>query len=104
MLKRLSGVQPAGSPSLVGRVGLPSERPSSIRSGGAPIFKLITTMPTHKFHVGQKVEIVPAGFSPRGVFEIVRLLPPRDGEFEYRIKSMDEPHERVAKESLLRRL
>ena len=39
-----------------------------------------------------------------GRFEIVRLLPPRDGEFQYRIKSIDEPHERVAKESLLRRL
>jgi hypothetical protein len=41
---------------------------------------------------------------PPGVFEIVRLLPPRDGKFQYRIKSIDEPHERVAKESLLRRL
>jgi hypothetical protein len=62
-------------------------------------------MAKHKFSVGQKVEIVPArGFWPRGVFEIVRLLPPRDGEFEYRIKNMDEPHERVTKESLLRRL
>jgi len=60
-------------------------------------------MLTHKFHVGQKVEMVPEDrFSPRGVFEIVRLLPPRDGEFQYRIKSIDEPHERVAKESLLR--
>ncbi len=62
-------------------------------------------MPTHKFHVGQKVEIVQVrGVWPRGVFEIVRLLPPRDGEFEYRIKSIAEPHERVAKETLLRRL
>ena len=39
-----------------------------------------------------------------GVFEIVRLLPPSEGEFQYRIKSADEPHERVVKESLLRRL
>jgi hypothetical protein len=62
-------------------------------------------MLAHKFHVGQKVEIVPAhGFWLRGVFEIVRLLPPSEGEFEYRIKSIDEPHERVVKESLLRRL
>jgi len=36
-------------------------------------------------------------YSPRGVFEIVRVLPSRDGEFEYRIKSIDEPHERVVK-------
>ena len=44
------------------------------------------------------------GFAPHGVFEIVRLLPPTEGEFQYRIKSADEPHERVVKESLLRRL
>jgi hypothetical protein len=54
---------------------------------------------------GQKVEINPGrGFSPRGVFEIVRLLPRSDGEFQYRIKSVDEPHERVVKEGRLRRL
>jgi hypothetical protein len=71
-----------------------------------PIIQAVhTTMPTYRFHVGQRVEMVPEDrFSPRGVFEIVRLLPPRDGEFQYRIKSIDEPHERVAKESLLRRL
>jgi len=62
-------------------------------------------MATHKFSVGQKVEIVQVrGFAPHGVFEIVRLLPPSEGEFQYRIKSADEPHERVVKESLLRRL
>ena len=62
-------------------------------------------MATHKFSVGQKVEIVPVhAFAPQGVFEIVRLLPPTEGEFQYRIKSADEPHERVVKESLLRRL
>ena len=61
-------------------------------------------MATHKFSVGQKVEIVPVAFAPQGVCEIVRLLPPTEGEFQYRIKSADEPHERVVKESLLRRL
>jgi hypothetical protein len=62
-------------------------------------------MPTHKFHVGQKVELVPVhGFLPPGVFEIVALLPQSEGEFQYRIKSLDEPHQRVVKESLLRRL
>jgi hypothetical protein len=62
-------------------------------------------MATHKFSVGQKVEIIPVhGFSPQGLFEIIRLLPPSEGEFQYRIKSADEPHERVVKESLLHRL
>jgi hypothetical protein len=62
-------------------------------------------MATHKFSVGQKVELMPAHpFSPRGVFEVVGRLPPQDDEFQYRIKSIDEPHQRVVKESLLRRL
>ena len=32
---------------------------------------------------------------------ITRRLPERDGEFEYRIKSVNEPHERVVRESQL---
>ena len=62
-------------------------------------------MATHKFSVGQMVEMMPEhAFSPRGVFEVVRLLPPRDGEFQYRIKSVDEPHERVVKENRRQRV
>ena len=62
-------------------------------------------MATHKFSVGQKVELIPAYlFSARDVFEVVGLLPQQDGEFQYRIKSIDEPHQRVVKESFLRRL
>jgi hypothetical protein len=30
-------------------------------------------------------------------------LPEQDGEFQYRIKSISEPHDRIAKESELRR-
>jgi hypothetical protein len=36
-----------------------------------------------------------------GTFEAIRQLPERDGEFEYRIKNLTEPHERVARESEL---
>jgi hypothetical protein len=32
---------------------------------------------------------------------ITKRLPERDGEFEYRIKSINEPHERVVRESQL---
>jgi hypothetical protein len=47
-------------------------------------------------------------FAGRGVrtaelFEIVQELPESDGEYQYKIKSLDEPHLRVAKESQLRR-
>jgi hypothetical protein len=36
-----------------------------------------------------------------GAFEVTKQLPERDGEFEYRIKNVAEPHERVARESEL---
>ncbi len=62
-------------------------------------------MPSHKFSVGELVELKPAVSRnvPGGVYEIVKILP-GDGECEYRIKSSNEPHERVARESELRRL
>ena len=63
-------------------------------------------MATHKFRVGQKVQLVATLFeqyAPRGDYEIVRPLPNAYGEFHYRIKSADEPHERVVKESQLRK-
>jgi hypothetical protein len=38
-----------------------------------------------------------------GGYVVTKQLPERDGEFEYRIKSLSEPHERVARESELAR-
>jgi hypothetical protein len=40
---------------------------------------------------------------PGGSYEITKQLPERNGEFEYRIRSINEPHERVARESELQR-
>ena len=37
------------------------------------------------------------------VYKITQLLPPEGDDRQYRIKSSDEPHERVVKESQLRR-
>ena len=34
-------------------------------------------------------------------YEVTKKLPESRGEFEYRIKSMNEPHERVVRESEL---
>jgi hypothetical protein len=61
-------------------------------------------MPTHKFHVVQLVRLAPALSRnvPGGSYEIVKRLPERAGEFEYQIKSMNEPHQRVVRESELR--
>ncbi len=60
-------------------------------------------MAAHKFRVGQKVQLVAPHFEPAGDYEIVRQLPDANGECHYRIKSADEPHERVVKESQLRK-
>jgi hypothetical protein len=63
-------------------------------------------MATHKFRVGEKVQSL-AGqsvrFATAELFEIVQQLPESDGEYQYKIKSLDEPHLRAAKESQLRR-
>ena len=60
-------------------------------------------MPTHKFRIGQLVQLARAISRnvPGGSYEIIKKLPESHGEFEYRIKSMNEAHERVARESEL---
>jgi len=59
-------------------------------------------MPTHKYKIGQTVFLTPFDRNvPGGAYVVTRKLPDRDGEFEYRIKSMQETHERVAPESQL---
>jgi hypothetical protein len=59
------------------------------------------TMPTHKFKIGQTVFLSPSLGVPGGAYIVKRQLPEREGEFEYRVKSANEPHERVARESQL---
>ena len=63
-------------------------------------------MATHKFRVGQQVYLLPepsVRHLPKGEYEVVRQLPESDGEFHYQIKSPHEMHQRVVKESQLRR-
>jgi len=60
----------------------------------------------HKFRIGDNVHII-AGLLGRGdstgVYKVVRVLPTEGDEQQYRIKSANEPHERVAKQSQLER-
>jgi len=56
----------------------------------------------HRFKVGQSVNYTPGPRS--GVYKITQLLPPEGEELQNRIKSADEPHERVAKETDLKRV
>jgi len=65
----------------------------------------IKGMNRHKFSVGDRVDFIPAFYRRVATameFEIVRQLPALNGEFFYRIKSAQEPHERVVGESQLR--
>jgi len=59
-------------------------------------------MSPHRCKIGDIVYLRPAVSRnvPGGVFEIIRQLP-GTSEPEYRIKSANEPHERVARESEL---
>jgi hypothetical protein len=60
-------------------------------------------MPSHKFHVGETVTLIPsisrnvAG----GIYQVIRQLPHNGRDFEYHIKSANEEHQRVARESEL---
>jgi hypothetical protein len=58
----------------------------------------------HKFNIGQTVELAPRLLrsSAPGLYEIRHLVPASDrepGDPCYRIKSIAEKHERVARES-----
>jgi hypothetical protein len=61
-------------------------------------------MPTYKFKIGETVFVEAARNSnvPGGAYVVTQKMPERDGEFEYRVRSSYEPHERVVRESQLR--
>jgi len=58
-------------------------------------------MASHKFHVGEIVNLRPVVSRnvPGGAYEVTKQLPHNGREFEYRIKSAREEHERVVEES-----
>lgn len=63
-------------------------------------------MPLHRFVVGQSVEFVPGRFdgtAPRGTYTVVRLLPNDASDREYQVKNSRDGHERVVRESQIRR-
>jgi hypothetical protein len=61
----------------------------------------------HKFKVGQSVSFTSGPFGrggTNGIYKVTQLLPLDGDDFQYRIKSASEPHERVVKESQLNRV
>jgi hypothetical protein len=59
-------------------------------------------MKGRKFKIGQLVNYLGRERVP-GVYQVTQLLPPEGKVFQYRVRHPNEPHERVAKESELRR-
>ncbi len=63
-------------------------------------------MTQHKFAVGDRVEFLPGRFDgnvPRGAYTVARLLPSEGLDNQYRVKNVRDNHERVVRESQLRR-
>jgi hypothetical protein len=60
-------------------------------------------MPGHKFHIGETVQLLPpiSRHASGGVYVVTKKLPESAGEYEYRVKSINEPHERLVRESEL---
>jgi len=62
-------------------------------------------MQMHKYPVGQIVQFRPdrdqQASAVRGLYEVTKQLPHNGREYEYRIKSQYEEHERSARESQL---
>jgi hypothetical protein len=62
-------------------------------------------MQTKRFEIGDRVTFggrMSLG-AASGVYEVVRVLPVEAGQVNYRIKSIEEPHERVVGEEHLTR-
>ena len=61
----------------------------------------------HKFKIGQSVSFTSGPFdrgSANGIYKVTLLLPLEGEDYQYRIKSANEPHERIAKEGQLSRV
>jgi hypothetical protein len=60
-------------------------------------------VPGHKFHIAETVQLLPpiSRHASGGVYVVTKKLPESAGEYEYRVKSINEPHERLVRESEL---
>ena len=58
-------------------------------------------MATHKFKIGETVFVADHS-AAGGPFVVIKRMPERDGQFEYRVRSSYEPCEGVVRKSQLR--
>ena len=61
---------------------------------------------TYKFHVDQALspDFLPCSKHSGRCLHRHQKMPKRDGEFEYYVESINEPHERIVRESQLREI
>jgi hypothetical protein len=59
-------------------------------------------MSEHRYRVGQAVVYL-GRERASGTYKITQLMPHEGGDFQYRIRNTNEPHDRVVKESDLDR-
>ncbi len=63
-------------------------------------------MSAHSFTIGQSFEFVPGRFggsAPGGTYTVLQLLPNDSADREYRVRCARDGHERVVRESQMRR-
>jgi hypothetical protein len=88
-------------------VGPTINRPVCPRGCGQSVLNVMEGfVQHHKFKIGQSVSFTSGPFgrgSSNSIYKIVQLLPPEGYDYQYKIKSVNEPHERVVKESDLSR-
>jgi len=60
-------------------------------------------MSSHKFQIGESVTLIPSISRnvSAGIYQVTKQLPHNGRDFEYHIKSANERHQRVARESEL---
>jgi hypothetical protein len=59
-------------------------------------------MSGYKFNVGEVVDYFGRQRASSGAYTVTARLPSEDEELRYRVRNVNEPHERIAKESELR--
>jgi hypothetical protein len=75
-------------------------------SHASPTVQIRHEIPTHLYEIGEMVTFDPRGGylqNPHDAFSVLAQLPPLGNEFQYRIKSVNEPYQRVAAEHQLKR-
>ena len=98
--------EPASAQALAAAAALSDKRwedRRAIRRSQMPAM-VMSAVKKHKYEIGQVVNFMPGALTLEkslGLYEIVRQLPPEGPENQYRIKSVQDSHERVVRESQL---